>query len=118
MDAGAQNLAADRLADCEADARAEAAADHQDEDRAERAGGRVVDLQVVEHVTGGCRAEHHADQQTQVLRERQPESAPVSVRESDDGGDDDEDIDEVDQRGLPSNTLAAPSARTSWLGDN
>src|SRR5438552_4127136 len=116
--AGAEGLAADGFADRKADARAEAAADHEHEHSAQRPGASVVDLEVIEHVPGRRRAEHHADEQADVLGDGQPESAPVSVREPDEGGDEDQEIDEIDQRAQPSNTLTAMSARTSRLGDN
>ena len=96
MDAGAQDFAADRLAHGETDARAETAADHQHEHRAERARAGVVDLQVVEHEPRRRCAEEDADQQADVLSQGEPEATTVSVREPDQGGDENDDIDEVD----------------------
>src|SRR5207237_5325340 len=113
-----QDTAAAPITHRETAAGAEAAADHQDENRGKRPCGGVIGLQVVENVPGGGGAEHHANQQADVLRERQPESPPVPVGESNDGRDEDEDVYEIDQRALLSNTLAFLNARTSWLGDN
>src|SRR5260370_485591 len=66
---------------------------------------------------GGSRPEQDSDQQAHVLGEREPDPAPVSVRESDDRRDQDQDVDEVDQPALPRNTLPACSGRTLSLGD-
>src|SRR6266550_7553346 len=96
VDSSAQDVAPDRLADGEADARAETSSDHEHKHRAQRTRAGVVDLQVIEDKPGGRGAEKNADQQAEVLGQREPEAAPVSVREPDEGGDENEDVDEVD----------------------
>src|SRR5205823_9702044 len=114
VDAGAQDAAADRLADGEADAGAQAPADDQHEHGAERSRARVVDLEVVEDVPRGGGAQQDAHGQPDVLGKRQPEAAPIPVGDAADGGDQDEDVDEVDQSALPSNTLGPLGARNAF----
>ena len=106
MDAGAQDLAADRLAHGETDARAETAADDQHEHRAERARAGVVDLQVVEHEPRRRCAEEDSDQQADVLSQGGPETALIAVHEPDEGGYEDGQVDQVDAT-KPTERLAA-----------
>ena len=64
-----QDPAPDGLAGRETNAGAEAATDDQDEHRAERAGHRVVDADVVEQRPRGRGAQQHAHHEADVLRE-------------------------------------------------
>ena len=83
MDARAQDPPADRLARGETDARAEAPADHQHQCRAEWSRAGIVDLEVVQHRGGGGRAQQDTADQACVLGGREPETATVTIGDSD-----------------------------------
>jgi len=95
VSAFAQDPAPDGLARGETDAGTEAAADDQDQHRAQRAGDRVVDADVVEQRTRGRRAQQHTNDKAHVLRKRQPEASTVTVDQAHHGGGQDHEIDEV-----------------------
>jgi len=93
VDTRAQDAAPDRFAGGIADARAEAAADDQHEDRSERPGDRTRNLDVVEHRLCGNGAKKHSGQKPEVLSQREPEPAAKAVREADNCGGNDGQID-------------------------
>jgi hypothetical protein len=95
VDALAQDAVADRLAGGEADARAEAAADDEHQHTAERAGDRARDAEVIEERRGRRGADDDAEEESDVLRGRQPETAAEAVGDADEGGGENDQIDQV-----------------------
>ena len=95
MDLLFQDPLPDRLSGGETDARAKAPSDDQHQHSTERPCDRTADAEVVEQHWCDCRPQHDADEQSDVLREREPEASAEPVGDADDGGSDDDEVDQV-----------------------
>ena len=84
------------LAPCgEADARAKAPSDDQHQHSTERPRHGAADTEVIEqHWCHRC-SKHDTYEQPDVLREREPEASAEPVGDADDGGSDDDEVDQV-----------------------
>src|SRR6202035_3148207 len=119
-----QQPQADRLPNPVADAAADGAQDDQDQHRAQRPDTRAGEVDGMHQHRRQGGPDHHPEHETGVLRQREPEAAPVSAADGEHDGDQDNDVDEREARhactrrllrGFPTQIKAYPSASSSLL---